>query len=138
MRKSTTALSKTIYKAPISDITVSVSLLLVATITSESGNHSRIAAFSCVNRLIKLMEEKIKPIIKVIVWSDGMGAQFRSRFVFKLLSTIHHAIDLEWHYNEAHHGKGPMDGVGGTIKNLDFRAVKSGKVLVRDPEEFLQ
>jgi len=41
------------------------------------------------------MEEKIKPIIKVIVWSDGMGAQFRSRFVFKLLSTIDHAIDLE-------------------------------------------
>ena len=29
-----------------------------------------------------------------------------------------------------------MDGVGGTIKNFVFRAVKSGKVSVRDPEEF--
>ena len=55
-----------------------------------------------------------------------------------LLSTIDHAIDLEWHYNEAHHGKGPMDGVGGTIKNLVFRAVKSGKISVRDPEEFVE
>ena len=29
-----------------------------------------------------------------------------------------------------------MHGVRGTIKNLVFRALKSGKVLVRDPEEF--
>ena len=108
------------------------------TITSESSDHSRIAAFSCVNKIIKLMEEKIKSINNVIVWSDGMGAQFRSRFVFMLLSTVDHAINLEWHYNEAHHGKGPMDGVGGTIKNLVFRAVKSGKVSVSDPEEFVK
>ena len=84
------------------------------------------------------MEEKIKPIKKVIVWSDGMAAQFCSRFVFMLRSTIDHAIDLEWHYNEAHHGKGLMDRVGGTIKNLVFRAVKSGKISVRDPEEFVK
>ena len=31
-----------------------------------------------------------------------------------------------------------MDGVGGTIKNLVFRAVKSGKISVRDPEEFVK
>ena len=108
------------------------------TITSESSDHSRIAAFSCVNKIIKLMEEKIKPIKKVIVWSDGMAAQFHSRFVFMLLSTIDHAIDLERHYNEVPHGKGPMDGVCGTIKNLVFRAVKSGKISVRDPEEFVK
>ena len=29
-----------------------------------------------------------------------------------------------------------MDVVGGTIKNLVFRAVKSGKFSVRDPEKF--
>ena len=70
-------------------------LMYPVTITSESSDHSRIAAFSCVNKIIKLMEEKIKPIKRVIVWSDGMAAQFRSRFVFMLVSTIDHAIDLE-------------------------------------------
>ena len=82
------------------------------------------------------MEERINPIKKVIAWSDGMGAQFRSKFVIMLLSTIDQAFDVEWHYNQAHHRKGSMDGVGGTIKNFVFRAVKSGKILVRDPEEF--
>ena len=77
------------------------------TITSESYDHSRIAAFSCVNKIVKVMEEKINPIKKVTVWSGGMRAQFRSRSVFMLLSTINQAIDVEWYYNEAHHGKGP-------------------------------
>ena len=82
------------------------------------------------------MEERINPIKKVIAWSDRMRTQSRSRFVFMLLSTIDQEIDVEWHYNEAHHGKGPMDGVGRTIKNLVFGAVKSGKVSVKDLKEF--
>ena len=42
----------------------------------------------------------------------------------------------QWHYNEAHHGKGPMDGIGGTIKNMIFRQVKAGKVIINSAEDF--
>ena len=58
---------------------------------------------------------------------NGMGTQFHSRFLFILLSKFNLTKSLKWYYNEAHCGKGPMDGVGGTLKNLVFRAVKSGK-----------
>ena len=111
-------------------------MMYPVTITSESSDHSIIAAFSCVNKMLKVMKERINLIEKVIAWSDGMGAQLRSRFVFMLLTTIDQGTDVEWYYNEANHGKVPMDGIGRTIKNLVFRAVKSGKVSVRDPEEF--
>ena len=37
---------------------------------------------------------------------------------------------------EAHHGKGPMDGVGGTIYNKVFKEVKSGRLSVSSPKEF--
>ena len=72
------------------------------TITSESSDHSRIAAFSCVNAVIKHAQEQIKPvqIHKVIVWSDGCAAQFRSKFVFMLMTYFDSNIDLEWNYNE--------------------------------------
>lgn len=43
---------------------------------------------------------------------------------------------MQWHFNEAHHGKGPMDGIGGTIKNVVYRNVKSGKILVNSAKEF--
>ena len=31
-----------------------------------------------------------------------------------------------------------MDGIGGSLKNIVFRAVKSGKVVISTPEEFAQ
>ena len=74
--------------------------------------------------------------MKVYAWSDGMGAQFRSHFVFKLLTTLDREVDLEWHYMEVHHGKGSMDGVGGTIKNQVFQEVESGRLSVSTPKEF--
>ena len=66
----------------------------------------------------------------------GCASQFRSKLVFKLLTLIHPDIGLEWHYNKAHHGKGLMDGIGGTVKNTVFRKVLSGKVVIRSPEDF--
>ena len=65
-----------------------------------------------------------------------MGAQFRSRFVFKLLTSFDSNVQLEWHYMEAHHGKGPMDGVGDTIKNKVFKEVKNNRLKVKSPQEF--
>ena len=38
--------------------------------------------------------------------------------------------EVTWCYNEHHHAKGPMDGIGGTIKHKVFRDVKSGKVQI--------
>ena len=75
------------------------------TITSESSDHSRIAAFCCVNKFLKVTKERINPTKNIIAWSDGMGSQFRSRIVFMLLSAINQVISVEWHYNDAHHGK---------------------------------
>ena len=43
-----------------------------------------------------------------------------------------------WYYNERHHGKGPMDGVGGTINHRVFRDVKSGKVAIKNAEHFAE
>ena len=67
--------------------------------------------------------------------SDGYVVQFRSRFIFKTLANYGKDLQLEWNYNEPHHGKGPMDGIRGTIKNVVFRQVKSGRVVINSAEE---
>ena len=61
---------------------------------------------------------------------------FKSPVLIGLMTYFDKTMDIEWHYNEAHHGKGPMDGVGGTVKNIVFRNVKSGKALINSPKEF--
>ena len=45
-----------------------------------------------------------------------MGSQFRSRYIFKLLAS-----------------KSPMEGIGGEVKNVILRKVKSGQLLVHSP-----
>lgn len=105
------------------------------TVVSESSDHSRLAALTCIDFVMKEVEKHIF-LKKIIIWSDGCASQFRSRYVFKLLSTYRPDLSIEWHYNEAHHGKGPMDGIGGTIKNVVFRQVKSGKTIINSAEDF--
>ena len=39
--------------------------------------------------------------------------------------------------NGCHHGKGPMDGVGGCVKRSVFKHVLSGKVVISTPDGFV-
>ena len=112
-------------------------LKIPITVTTESSEHSRIASFPCLHVIMKrVVEEKLRTQVKkVVVWSDGGASQFRSRYVFHLLSTFY---EFEWHYNEAHHGKGPMDGIGGTVKNIVFKEVKSGRLSIKTPRQFVE
>ena len=93
---------------------------------------------SCLKKVIDTVEtECSKSFTNVVLWSDGMGTQFRSRFIFQLLAgKMFLNKSLCWFYNEGHHGKVPMDDVGGTIKNVIFRKVKSGQIVVHTPKEF--
>ena len=105
------------------------------TVDSESSDHSRITALMCIDFVIKEVENHIAPT-KVVFCSDACAVQFKSRFVFKLISTYHPDLLIDWHYNEAHYGKRPMDRIGGTIKNFVFRQVKSGQIIINSAEDF--
>ena len=68
-----------------------------------------------------------------------MGAEFRPRSAFKLLaSTVLPNKSLTWCYKARHDGKGPMDGVAGTVKNVVFRKAKSGQIVIYSPREFCE
>ena len=54
------------------------------------------------------------------------------------LMEIDRTINLSWYYNERHHGKGPMDGICGTVKNLVFHDVKSSKCIINSAKEFAE
>ena len=107
-------------------------------VVTENSDHNRITSMSCLKNVIDTMETEYgKSFTNVVLWSDGMGTQFRSIFIFHLLGgTLCLNKSLCWFYNERHHGKGPMDGVGGTIKNVIFRKVKSGQIMVHTSKEF--
>ena len=105
---------------------------------TKRSDHNRVASMSCLEKVVAEMESKHgKCYENLCMWSDGIGDQFRCCFVFTLLAgTLLLNKSLMWFYNDCHHGKGPMDGVGRTMKNIVFRKVKSGQVVINSPQEF--
>lgn len=104
-------------------------------VVSESNDHSRAAALTCIDIVVREVEKHVR-LSKLILWSDGCASQFRSRFVFKLLAHYRPELEINWHYNKAQHGKGPMDGIGETVKNVVYRQVKSNWVTINSVNDF--
>ena len=67
-------------------------------------------------------------------WSDGCASQFRSQYAFYMLTKLDINIEIQWHFFEANHGKGSVDGIGGTVKH----AVLSNKVVITSPKHFAE
>ena len=107
-------------------------------VVTERSDHGRVGSMSFLQKVVHEIESKHSKCHENLhVWSDGIGAQFRSRFVFQILAgIILPNKSLMWLYNEHHHGKDQMDGVGRTVKNVIFSKVKSCQVVIYLPQEF--
>ena len=104
-------------------------------ITCELPDHSRAAAITSVLKIIKHLRAYLPLKINAMIWSDGCSAQFRSRFLFKLPSTVDSSLSITWGYKERHPGKDPMDGIGGALTNCIYRDVMSGKYVTDTPQQ---
>lgn len=70
--------------------------------------------------LINYIKEKYPWIQKILYFSDGSAAQFKNCVNFYYLANHEQYFGLkaDWHYFATAHGKGAVDGVGGTIKRM--------------------
>ena len=82
------------------------------------NNHSCNVSLALNNFLIKKFKEKAK-ITSIKCWSDGCASQFRSQFAFYMMTKFDRDVGLQWHYFEANHGKGAIDGID-VWKNILF------------------
>ena len=68
--------------------------------------------------------EKIAIFSKVIYFSDGCAGQYKNlkNFLNLCLHEYDFGMPAEWNFFATSHGKGPSDGIGGTIKREATRA----------------
>ena len=45
-------------------------------------------------------------------------------------------MKIEWYYFQGNHGKGPVDGTGGSVKHAVYRNVLSKKVIIENTQQF--
>ena len=105
-----------------------------ALVTPEN-DHSCSISFRLNNFILSTMQADYD-IKTVKFWSDGCASQFRSQFAFFMLSKFDHSINIEWNYFEANHGKGVVDGIGGTVKHAVYSHVLTE--LSSNPQSSLQ
>ena len=107
-------------------------------VVTKNSDHNRITSTTCLEKVIDTMETKCsKSFTNVVLGSDGMGARFRSRYIFQLLAgTTFLNKSLCWFYNGRPLDKDSRDGVGPTTINVLFQKVKSGQIMVHTPKEF--
>lgn len=74
----------------------------------------------------------------VKVFSDGCAGQFKNRWVMAMLMSKRNfaGINVEWNFLAPGHGKGAVDGIGGTAKRAVATRIKSRAVVVQNAEDF--
>ncbi|KAG8233177.1 hypothetical protein J437_LFUL008940 [Ladona fulva] len=92
---------------------------------SECVKHDTVAVHLFQNSLINFLTSSDKVIVrKIIYFSDGAPTRYKN--LKNVINICHHEEDFyipaEWHFLATAQGKGPCDGVGGTLKRLATRA----------------
>jgi len=91
---------------------------------SECLHHNTIVVHLFQKQLVEFIKTNLKGVDKIIYFSDGASAQYKNKKNF--INITHHLQDFgiaaEWHFFPTSHGKGPCDGIGGTLKRLAARA----------------
>lgn len=90
---------------------------------SPSLEHNPASIWAHLEPIINHIKTNFPEVTKLHFFSDGPATQYRQKHNFFLLLQQTAAFDYcTWSYFEASHGKGPADGVGGSIKRaLDSR-----------------
>ena len=85
---------------------------------SDELNHSTVSVYAFQCKLISHLKEILPSVKKIFYFSDGCAEQYKNRKNF--INLAHHfgdfGIEAQWHFFATSHGKGPYDGIGGTIK----------------------
>jgi len=98
---------------------------------SSDLDHSAVAVWAHLKPVLTKLAHDRPDVDTVHFLSDGPSAQYRNRFnVFLLVSHLQKlcpsVTSATWNFSQAGHGKGPMDGVGGTLKRMADEHVARG------------
>jgi hypothetical protein len=99
---------------------------------SDEMAHNSNTVLTFIDRVIPEIKKLVPALQKVHYFTDSPTSQYRNKTIFRVVSNHDdiYGCSAVWSYYEAGHGKGPCDGLGGTVKRMADEAVKAGKVLL--------
>ena len=92
---------------------------------SDELGHNSATVYAFLKELISNLKTMLPNLKHIHYYTDSPTSQYRNKTIFYLLSRHKELFDVtaSWNYFEAGHGKGPCDGVGGSLKRMADEAV---------------
>ena len=105
---------------------------------SDKLGHNSATVYAFLKELISNLKTMLPNLKHIHYYTDSPISQYRNKTIFYLLSRHEELFDVttSWNYFEAGHGKGPCDGVGGSVKRMANEAVPQQKVNIQDVPGF--
>ena len=125
--------SVTIYTAAVNTVKGHESYAII----SNELHHDKFSVATFNRTILDTTQSEIKHLHMV---TDGAASQFKNRFTLSNISRPHlihqnlEAVDSS--FCATAHGKGPVDGVGGTVKRAVWRRILQKQALVNTAEDF--
>ena len=101
-----------------------------ALVTDDKSHDKKVVAIFMDRVIKRLISEKGTKIKHVHIFSDGPSSQFKNKYMVNFYQKLRLNVELTWHFFATSHGKGVVDGIGGTVKRVVWRAVSSRRVPV--------
>ena len=108
-------------------------------LVSNSKKHDKYTVITCLEILVNEIVSIMPDVNNIIFFSDNASSQFKNRYIISHLTTMLDVsnIDFSWNYFASSHGKGVVDGIGGTLKRLIWLEIMAGKTCL-SAEDFVK
>ncbi len=104
-------------------------------LVSDKLDQDKVSVFTFMDILLKDLKSKFVIIEEVHVFSDGAASHFKQHFLFSSLFLLEKTI---WNFFATSHGKGVIDGIGGTVKRAIWGRILSEKVVIKTAVDFAE
>jgi hypothetical protein len=108
-------------------------------VISDALNHDKYGVHAY-NTAILADANKDDKINTLHMFTDGAGSQFKNRYTLSVLldpQSLHPNLrKMDWSFFGTAHGKGPVDGIGGTVKRTVWRRILQRRAIINRAEEF--
>lgn len=106
-------------------------------LVSDNLEHGKNSVYTFMDMLIEKLVSRCMTITDLHIFSDGAASQFKSKFIMSILHVYEarYGIKIHWHFFATSHGKGVIDGIGGTVKAAVWRRARAGR-LIQTPKDF--
>ena len=105
---------------------------------SDDLNHTKYSVYVYIQYIFNHLKTTYPDIECINIFSDGATSQFKQRFLFSNLYAweMEHGFTITWNFFATSHGKGVVDGIGGTVKRAIWRHVKAERAHVTNASEY--